>query len=223
MAPEQSPETPRVATVRKSRNRRRWIFSLVVALAAASLFWGSLTEDSLLRGQSNAAPPTDERSSVFTPAHSTLSDAIRHFFGIRPEPEQPIPFSHSIHYDIAFLNCEYCHDGASQGPIARIPSIRTCIGCHAEVATDRPALQLLTSYWDRGEEPPWQRVYGWTEEAHVRFNHAPHIRAEVDCSTCHGDLTVMEVAEPVVEHTMSFCVDCHTENQASIECLTCHY
>ena len=39
----------------------------------------------------------------------------------------------------------------------------------------------------RAIEIPWQRVYGFTREAHVRFNHAPHIRASVDCSTCHGD------------------------------------
>jgi len=31
-------------------------------------------------------------------------------------------------------------------------------------------------------------VFDYTPEAHVRFNHAPHIRAKVDCATCHGPI-----------------------------------
>ena len=70
---------------------------------------------------------------------------------------------------------------------------------------------------------PWQRVYGWLEESHVRFNHAPHIREGVDCSTCHGDVRQMTVATRAVDHTMEFCVTCHREKKAPDDCLTCHY
>ena len=42
------------------------------------------------------------------------------------------------------------------------------------------------------------------------------------CATCHGDMTQATVAQRVVDHTMSFCVDCHNQRQASVECLTCH-
>ena len=55
------------------------------------------------------------------------------------------------------------------------------------------------------------------------INHAPHIRAGVECSTCHGDVASMTVAERVVDHTMGFCIDCHKSKQASIDCLACHY
>ena len=41
---------------------------------------------------------------------------------------------------------------------------------------------------EKGIDLAWQRVYGFTREAHVRFNHAPHIRAKVECATCHGDI-----------------------------------
>ena len=61
-----------------------------------------------------------------------------------------------------------------------------------------------------------QRVYGFVEEAHVRFNHAPHIRAKVDCANCHGDLTQMTVAQRVVDHTMGFCINCHKQKGASM-------
>ena len=60
--------------------------------------------------------------------------------------------------------------------------------CHSQIATDRPLIKQVTGYSEKGVEIPWQRVYGFTREAHVRFNHAPHIRASVDCATCHGDV-----------------------------------
>ena len=38
-----------------------------------------------------------------------------------------------------------------------------------------------------------------------------------------GEPDIDVLLRRVVDHTMSFCVDCHTQNQASDECLTCHY
>ena len=40
----------------------------------------------------------------------------------------------------------------------------------------------------RGVDFAWQRVFGYPAQSHVRFNHAPHIRAKVECSTCHGNI-----------------------------------
>ena len=197
---------------------------LAVAVVATGLGVGIISNDGIVSGQESTPPEVEAAgSSVYTPAHTSLGEASRHYLGIRPEPEQPIAYSHQLHLNDVGLTCDFCHDSAARGPIARIPSVETCMFCHSGVATDSPEIQLLTSYYDRGEEPPWQRVYGWTEEAHVLFNHAPHIRAEVDCATCHGDMTQATVAERVVDHTMSFCVDCHNQRQASVECLTCHY
>ena len=119
--------------------------------------------------------------------------------------------------------CADCHESADKGPIAGIPSVKTCMICHSQIATDRPLIKQVTSYSEKGIEIPWQRVYGFTREAHVRFNHAPHIRASVECSTCHGDVGKQTVAERSVDHNMGFCVNCHTQKKASNECLTCHY
>jgi hypothetical protein len=95
--------------------------------------------------------------------------------------------------------------------------------CHDAIATDRPLIQKVAQYSKSGIDIPWQRVYGFSQEQHVRFNHAPHIRAKVDCTKCHGDVAHGTVAERNVNHTMGFCVDCHRENKASNDCLTCHY
>lgn len=196
--------------------------SLLAICAAGILGWSVSAGPAVLKGQSVGTasagiPP------VFTPAHPTIGEALRHYFGIRTSAEQPIAFSHELHLSEVGLACDFCHDSASIGPIAGIPSVELCMSCHLEVATDRSEIQLLRAYYDRSEEPPWQRVYGWPSEAHVRFNHAPHIRADVGCTTCHGNLGAMAAAERVVDHTMGFCVACHSQRQAPAECLTCHY
>ncbi|MGC4084920.1 MAG: cytochrome c3 family protein [Vicinamibacterales bacterium] len=76
---------------------------------------------------------------------------------------------------------------------------------------------------EKGLDLDWQRVYGFTQAAHVRFNHAPHIRANVECATCHGDVAHQTVARRNVDHNMGFCVTCHREKNVSNDCLTCHF
>ena len=168
------------------------------------------------------APPAPDHSKVFTPAHRTVGEAARDFFAIRPAAVQPIPFPHKTHLEKKAV-CADCHESADKGPIAGIPSVKTCMICHSQIATDKPLIKEVTGYADKGIEIPWQRVYGFTREAHVRFNHAPHIRANVDCATCHGDLSKQTVAERSVDHNMGFCVNCHKTKNASNDCLTCHF
>ena len=43
-----------------------------------------------------------------------------------------------------------------------------------------PAIQQITAMRDKGIDLAWQRVLGFANEDHVKFNHAPHIRAKVD-------------------------------------------
>jgi hypothetical protein len=168
------------------------------------------------------APPPVDPATVFTPAHRTFGDATRDFFAIRATAQQPIPFPHKTHIDKK-AECIDCHESVDKGPVAGIPSVKTCMICHSQIATDKPLIKQVTDYSDKGIEIPWQRVYGFTRSAHVRFNHAPHIRADVACATCHGDVAKQTVAERSVEHSMGFCVDCHREKKASNDCLTCHF
>jgi cytochrome c7-like protein len=160
--------------------------------------------------------------TVYTPARSTFGQAARDFFNIRPTAQQPIPFPHKTHIAKKAV-CTDCHETVEKGPIAGIPSVKTCMICHDQIATDHALIKQVASYSQKGVEIPWQRVYGFTHEAHVRFQHAPHIRAKVDCAACHGDVANQTVAERVVDHNMGFCVNCHRQKGASNDCLTCHY
>ena len=159
---------------------------------------------------------------VFTPAHRTFAAAARDYFNIRPTAQQPIPFPHKTHLAKG-AECTDCHETVERGPVAGIPSVKTCMVCHSQIATTKPLIKEVTSYSEKGIDIPWQRVYGFSQEAHVRFNHAPHIRAKVDCAQCHGDLKQMTVAERSVDHTMGFCVNCHRQKSAPNDCLTCHF
>jgi hypothetical protein len=160
---------------------------------------------------------------VFTPARRSFGEAAREFLSIRPSPRQPIEFPHNIHVEKGLTCTDYCHESVTTAPVPGLPSVETCMICHEAIATDRPRIQQITAIRDSGRDISWQRVYGWPATAHVRFNHPPHLRAEIDCSTCHGDVASMTVATRVVNHTMGFCVDCHRKNNASNDCLTCHY
>ncbi len=159
---------------------------------------------------------------VFTPAHRTLLDAVKEFFNVRPAPVQPVAYTHKVHLAHG-MQCTDCHIGVDRGPEAVIPGVKFCMTCHQAIATDRPEIRKMAAYLARGEDIPWQRVYGYNPSAHVKFNHAPHIRANVACATCHGDMRKQTVAVRTVDLRMGYCLDCHKQRKASIECITCHF
>jgi predicted CXXCH cytochrome family protein len=203
--------------------RRRGLITLFIALGVCGIVSGLLLKSSTLSGQAIVQDPAVGSSGVFTPSHPTIGLAARHFFGLRSEPVQPVAYVHRAHIEIAQMECLDCHTGALTGPKATIPDVRWCMTCHNTVAIDKPAVKQIAAYFNRGEDIPWQRVYGWNDEAHVRFNHAPHVANSIQCVTCHGDVGSMTVARRVVDHSMGFCISCHKEKKASIDCVTCHF
>ena len=172
-----------------------------------------------------ARPPLPgQGTGVFTTARPTLGDAVDDFLGRHErKPDQPLEFPHNVHAGKEIGCTEYCHEPVTTGPVAGLPSVRTCLICHNTIATDRPRIRQLTAMRERGEDFVWRRVFDYAPEAHVRFNHAPHIRAQVGCATCHGPIAQGTVAERNVDMNMGFCVNCHNERKASVDCLTCHF
>lgn len=157
---------------------------------------------------------------AFTQSFTTVLPA-------RPGPEQPIKFPHDIHAGKLGINCLYCHYTAEKSPVANIPSLGTCMGCHKIAATDRPEITKLTAYWKRGEQVPWVEVYRLPD--HVKFNHMRHIKAGFQCQECHGPVQTMRVLYQYPSLKMGWCVSCHRQNlndpakPASMDCLTCHH
>jgi hypothetical protein len=165
-----------------------------------------------------------QTADVFTTARPTFAAALSDFLGRHPvEVEQPFEFPHNIHVGRQIACTEYCHESVSEGPVAGLPSVRTCMGCHRTIATNRPRIVQITQMREQGRDFAWKRVFGYPAQSHVRFNHAPHIRAKVECSTCHGNIGAQRVAQRNVDMTMGFCVNCHRERNAPDDCLTCHF
>lgn len=137
-------------------------------------------------------------------------------------PDQPIAFSHRIHVGKVGLKCEFCHEYTDKSTYAGIPSVQKCMSCHAKVATDRPEVQKLTGYWERQEPMEWNRVHRIRIRDNVFFSHKRHIKAELDCADCHGEVQYMDKLRRVSSLEMGWCVSCHEKKGASTDCLTCH-
>ena len=105
---------------------------------------------------------------------------------------------------------------------ATIPSVSECMVCHESVKPDSPEIKKLAGFAAKDEEPPWERVYGFPAEADVYFTHKRHVKAGVDCSTCHGDVANSIEMRQNIHWNMGRCIDCHRENKVSTDCLTCH-
>lgn len=140
-----------------------------------------------------------------------------------PTPEQPIAFSHVKHEE-AGLTCDRCHRGAVAGKQADLPALRLCAQCHRREVSDHPEVQKVLAAYEEKTPIPWVKVNVLPDKAMVQFNHRAHAKAEVGCEQCHGDVASMGVAEAVREVAdMGWCIDCHRENDASDDCLTCHF
>lgn len=159
---------------------------------------------------------------------------------------QPINFPHNVHVQTYKMDCQYCHSDARRSEYAGLPSVSRCMGCHKITAADRPEIQKLAEYASKGEPVPWVRVYTLPEFTY--FPHKAHVRAGVQCQTCHGPVETMTtvaaatgptlvndllnlvgVKPPAPPLTMGWCIDCHREQNATrgtnapMDCVTCHH
>jgi hypothetical protein len=151
-----------------------------------------------------------------------------------PTPAQPIEFSHEIHAGRNGIGCLSCHAYAERGPVAGIPSMARCQGCHKFVKEDKndPAvtarIQKLLRKLEEGTAIEWVRVHRVPD--HVYFTHQRHVLGGVRCQECHGEVEKMEAVRQVSTLTMGWCLDCHKRKQAEraverarlTDCWTCH-
>jgi hypothetical protein len=134
---------------------------------------------------------------------------------------QPIAFSHRVHATDYKIRCQYCHIYAERSPVAGVPPVKTCMGCHELIATDKPEIENLTRFWQERQPIEWVKVYDLPD--FVRFTHKRHVGAGVECQECHGPVDTMEQVVRVSDLTMGWCLDCHQQRNAEIDCLICHY
>lgn len=133
-------------------------------------------------------------------------------------PIQPIAYSHKQHAGDLKIDCQYCHFGAADGKHAGVPPMSVCIGCHAQVASDRPEIQKLLEIAEKGSYEVdgvtyaggvvhWKKVHRLPD--HVYFSHQWHVKAGVACQTCHGPVEEMTTLRQYATLTMASCLECH--------------
>lgn len=127
-------------------------------------------------------------------------------------PEQPVPFSHKLHAGDLQVSCFYCHGNVERAAVASVPPTQLCMNCHTLVARDKPSLDPIRNSASSGQPMMWVRVHKIPDYAY--FPHAPHLRAGVGCSSCHGNVKAMERIQQVQPLSMAWCLDCHRNPKA---------
>lgn len=135
-------------------------------------------------------------------------------------PQQPIAYSHRLHAGDLQLPCLHCHSGARRSPAAGLPAVSSCVGCHRWVKNKTPEMKKVDEHASRKQPIFWTRANSMAD--HVYFTHQRHVAAGLECQTCHGPVEKMERVERIPRLTMGWCVECHKQKQAPLECSTCH-
>lgn len=153
-----------------------------------------------------------------------------------PGPRQPIPFSHAHHAGQYQIPCLYCHSGTDRSRAAGVPAVQVCMGCHSQFSRDFDELEgirILKQHWEEQRTIEWAQIHRLPE--YVKFRHNRHVAAGVECQRCHGaveelnkvylvpDTVWWQYGLPAKKLEMGWCIQCHRENEASQDCLTCHY
>ncbi|RYY55534.1 MAG: c-type cytochrome, partial [Chitinophagaceae bacterium] len=158
------------------------------------------------------------------------------------EPVQPIFYSHKVHAGINQINCLYCHGNAWESKAAAVPSVNVCMNCHKNINEYVKGPQLfredgtevngtaeinkLYQYagfdpkkpndWDPSKAKPieWVKIHNMPD--HVFFSHAQHVNAgNVQCQTCHGEITQMDEVHQASELSMGWCINCHRNTKVN--------
>jgi len=135
-------------------------------------------------------------------------------------PAQPIPFSHRLHAGIKTIDCRFCHPYVERSTFPGIPPVEKCLYCHQYIIPEHPQIKKEHRYFNTRTPTPWVKINYIAE--HVLFNHQRHIKKEIACEQCHGNVRTMDR----LQHNhfkMGFCIQCHREKKANVDCwLACH-
>ena len=158
------------------------------------------------------------------------------------QPRQPIYYSHKVHAGLNQISCLYCHGNAWESRHAAIPSVNVCMNCHKAIQTYDKGPQLYdeagneingtmeiqklhryagfdpanAAKWNPSMARPieWVKIHNLPD--HVYFNHAQHVHAgNVQCQTCHGEITKMDEVKQFSELSMGWCINCHRETKVN--------
>lgn len=95
--------------------------------------------------------------------------------------------------------------------------------CHRVAQGSSEEALRVTQLIDQGAPLQFNKLFRLP--SHVYYTHRRHAGiGELECSNCHGAIaeTDRPPSRPLVQITMSFCLDCHREQEQSVDCNACH-
>jgi hypothetical protein len=133
---------------------------------------------------------------------------------------QPIAFSHHLHAGVKAIDCRFCHPYVARSIHPGLPPVEKCLYCHNYIIANHPEIRKEHDYFNTDTPTPWVKVFYVPE--HVMFNHQRHVRKEIACEACHGEVKQTERLKGQ-RFKMGFCIECHREKEANLDCwLACH-
>lgn len=147
------------------------------------------------------------------------------------KPEQPVKFSHKLHAGDNEIACQYCHSSVEKSRHASIPSVNICMNCHKGISKgpqygekeiakiyEAAGFDPKTGTYDNSKQNPLQWIKVHNLPDHVYFNHSQHVVVgKIECTTCHGNVKEMTVAEQKAPLTMKWCIECHRKTEVAME------
>jgi hypothetical protein len=121
--------------------------------------------------------------------------------------DQPVEFDHRHHAQDDGIDCRYCHDTVERAATAGMPSTEKCMGCHDQIWSRSPMLEVVRRSYFSGAPIPWNRVH--QVPGFVYFDHSIHVAKGFGCATCHGRVDRMPAVYQEASLTMGWCLDCH--------------
>ena len=136
------------------------------------------------------------------------------------QDRQPIAFSHEFHAGTLKIDCLFCHRHAEHSSTASVPTVSSCMSCHRAIDPSTQGMRELAAYWRDQKPIPWVRLQQLPD--HVYFTHARHLETGLQCVDCHGRVETMRGTPRAPSFEMGWCVSCHQQREASVDCWTCH-
>ncbi|MGH7229954.1 MAG: cytochrome c3 family protein [Nitrospiraceae bacterium] len=136
------------------------------------------------------------------------------------QDKQPIDFSHRLHAGRLNINCLFCHRHAEASPIATIPTVSLCMSCHRSLSDQTTETEKLLTHWTEHKPIEWVRLQRLPD--FVYFTHEMHLKAGLECMNCHGRVTEIRHTPRAATYEMGWCLSCHRDRGAPVDCLTCH-
>lgn len=152
-----------------------------------------------------------------------LAVAIGILVGREPAVPQPVAFNHLKHTQELQLTCEFCHKYVRQGAHAGLPDAETCSICHSAPQGTSEEAAKVTELISEGDPLRFTKLFRLPD--HVFYTHRRHVGlGELECVNCHGTIAETERPPPraLIRVTMEFCVDCHREQEQTLDCNACH-